>query len=113
MVKQVFEAVHFGTSFNPIVEEAAEVEQCERGQEIKKKARQLYDALHHIKPSSYDDAGLYRSLYIEASISKVGIWNMNPILRRPVWSFLFCVWLAECFHIQLLMLLWPSNVLGS
>ena len=73
MVKQVFEAVHFGTSFNPIAEEAAEVEQCERGQEIKKKARQLYDALHHIKPSSYDDAGLYRSLYIEASISKVGI----------------------------------------
>ena len=41
MVEQMFEAVHFDTPFNQILEEAAEWKQCEREQANKKKARQL------------------------------------------------------------------------
>ena len=46
MVKQMFEAVHFDTPFNQILEEAAEWKQCKREQANKKKASQT---LHQVK----------------------------------------------------------------
>ena len=67
-----------------------------------------YQTLHHISPRSYDYAELFwLQINLHLSIHEHGRYlKYESYFMQTCMVFLFCVWIAECFHIQLFMLVW-------
>ena len=105
MVKQVLEAVHFDTPFDQIVEELQNGNNVKENKQ-KEEDKATYQTLHHIRPSSYDDAGLlWLQINLHLSIHEQGRYlKYESYFTQTCMIFLFCVWPAECFHIQLFVL---------